>query len=152
MTAIYVDADACPVKNEVYKAAAKYGLAVFVVGNAYMRVPASDRIQFILVDKGLDVADDWIAEHAGSEDIVITSDIPLADRVIKSGARVLNSRGAELTPDSIGEKLAARNLNEHLRMMGIVGGGPAPLGQKDRSQFSSKLHQVIQSILRPSGK
>ncbi|MCB1152141.1 MAG: YaiI/YqxD family protein [Deltaproteobacteria bacterium] len=151
MTTIYIDADGCPVKDEIYKAAAKYQLPVRVVANQYMSVPMSPRIEMIVVDAGPDVADDWIAERAGESDIVVTADVPLASRCIERGARVLDVRGGEWTPDSIGSALASRELMDNLRMMGVVSGGPAPMGGKTRSQFTSKLHQTIQDILRPSG-
>lgn len=147
MTDVYIDADACPVKQEVYKATKKYGLKVFVVSNSFMKTPLEDRISFVLVKDGPDEADNWIAEHAGKDDIVITADIPLADRCLKKGARVLDPRGREFTEQSIGEKLAMRDLMEQIRMGGEITGGPPPFDQKARSEFTSKLHQVIQGIL-----
>lgn len=148
MPDIYIDSDGCPVKNEVYRASGKYGLTVFVVCNTYMNVSNEERIRLVVVDKGPDVADDWIAEHVGADDVVITSDIPLADRCIKKGARVLDARGREFTEDSIGNAMATRELMNHLRMMGDMTGGPRPFEKKDRSRFLSKLHEVIQSIMR----
>ncbi len=150
MTQVYIDADACPVKNEVYKASGKYNLPVYVVCNSFMNTPQEDRIHLIVVEAGMDAADDWIAEHAETDDIVITADIPLAGRCVKKGARVLDMRGKEFTEDSIGTAVAMRDLMDHLRMMGEVGGGPPPMAKKNRSDFISKLHQVIQSILRPA--
>lgn len=146
--AIYVDADGCPVKNEIYRATGKYGLSVYVVCNSYLNVPAEERIRRVVVGRGADVADDWIAERVAPGDIVVTTDIPLADRCIKKGARVLDARGREFTPDSIGAALATRDLMEHLRWMGLTSGGPPPAEKKDRSQFLAKLHEVIQAQLR----
>ncbi|MCZ7586235.1 MAG: YaiI/YqxD family protein [Deltaproteobacteria bacterium] len=146
--AIYVDADACPVKQEIYKAAGKYGLVVHVVANAFMNTPLDERIRLVVVGKDPDAADDWIAAHAETNDIVVTADIPLADRCVKKGARVLDMRGDEFTPDSIGGAVATRELMAHLREMGAVTGGPPPVAKKDRSKFSSKLHEVIQAVLR----
>lgn len=148
MLAIYIDADGCPVKEEVYRAANKHRLDVFVVCNSFMRVPRNERIRLVVVDSGPDVADDWIAGHVQAGDIVITADIPLADRCLKEGARVLDTRGREFTTDSIGDALATRDLMDHLRMIGAASGGPPPFAKKDQSQFSSKLHQVIQSLRR----
>lgn len=145
---IYVDADGCPVKAEIYRATGKYGLIVHVVGDRYLHVPDEERIRLIVVKRGLDAADDWIAEHAGSGDIVVTTDIPLADRCLKKGARVLDVRGHEFTEDSIGNAMATRDLMRHLRDMGVMGGGPPPVEKKDKSQFVSKLHQVIQALSR----
>jgi len=145
---VYIDGDGCPVKDEVYRATGKYGLVVFVVANSYMKTPVGQRIRLVVVESGADVADDWIAERVGDGDIVITTDIPLADRCLKKGARVLNTRGREFTPESIGNAVATRDLMEQLRMMGQQTGGPPPVKKKDRSQFSSKLHQVIQSLTR----
>ncbi len=102
MLHIYVDADACPVKAEVYKVAQRYGLAVTLVANSYMRFPTDGKVTLEVVGKGLDVADDWIAEHAGNDDIVITGDIPLAARCLDNGARVLGHKGRPFTPDNVG--------------------------------------------------
>lgn len=148
---MFIDADGCPFKDEVYRATGKYGLTVYVVCNAPMFVPNEDRIQRILVPKGPDVADDWIAENVAQRDIVVTTDIPLADRCLKKGARVLDARGREWTDDSIGSAKASRDLMEHLRAMGMVTGGPPPVEKKTRSEFISKLHQVIQSLVRSEG-
>jgi uncharacterized protein len=145
---IYVDADGCPVKEEVYRATEKYGLTVYVVCNSPMSVPLRDRIRLIVVEKGPDVADNWIADHVAEGDIVITGDIPLADRSIKKGARVLDNRGREFTENSIGASMATRDLMDHLRMMGVVSGGPPPVVRKDRSNFLAALHEIIQAQLR----
>ena len=143
MTALYIDADACPVKDEAYRVAARYGLAVFVVCNAWIRTPADARVKLVVVDQGPDVADDWIAERAGAGDIVITADIPLADRCLKSGAQALKSNGQPFTPDSIGSALAGRMVGEHLRSMGVATSGPPPFGPKERSAFLQALDQAV---------
>ena len=140
---IYVDADACPVKDEVYKVAARHGLPVSVVANSVMRVPRDPLIELISVPAGPDVADDWIAERAGPGAIVITSDIPLADRCVKAGAEVIPPSGKPFTPDSIGMALAMRNLMTDLRSAGGETRGPAPFSPKDRSTFLSALDQAI---------
>ena len=146
--AIYVDADACPVKDEVYRVAARYGLGVFVVSNSAIWVPARAGIERIVVKGGLDVADDWIAERIGSDDVAITADIPLADRCLRKGASVLGPRGYAFTEDSIGEALATRELLDTLRQSGFAGGGPPAFVDKDRSRFLSKLDDMIQAIRR----
>jgi uncharacterized protein YaiI (UPF0178 family) len=150
MLDIYVDADGCPVKNEVYRVAERYGLKVYLVANTRMRTPDSDSVELVLVGAQLNAADDWIAEHAAKDDIVISSDIPLADRCIKRGARVLGPRGRVFTEDSIGGALATRDLLSHLRELGTVTGGPAPFEKRDRSQFLQRLDEIIQAIRRTS--
>ncbi len=152
MPELYIDADACPVKNEIYKATGKYKIIVYVVCNSFMNTPAKDRIRLVVVGKGPDEADNWIADNVKQGDIVITADIPLAARCIKNSARVLDTRGKEFSEDSIGDLLASRDLNEHLRMMGVISGGPPPMGKKNKSEFVSKLHQVIQSLTLPAKK
>ena len=146
--AIYVDADACPVKDEVYRVAARYGLGVFVVSNSAIWVPTRPGIEGVVVRGGLDVADDWIAERIGADDVAITADIPLADRCLRKGASVLGPRGYPFTEDSIGEALATRELLDTLRQSGFAGGGPKPFVDKDRSRFLSKLDEMIQAIRR----
>jgi hypothetical protein len=148
---IYVDADGCPVKNEVYRVAARYQLTVFVVANKGMNIPVEPRINMVIVPKGLDVTDDWIVQHIEANDIAITADIPLADRCLKKGARVLGTTGEEFRQDNIGSALATRELMSHLREMGQIGGGPAPIAPKHRSQFLSRLDEIIQSIHRKIG-
>lgn len=144
---LYIDADACPVKNEIYKATGKYKITVHVVSNSFMSVPEEDRIHLVVVDKGPDEADNWIADNVKEGDIVVTADIPLASRCIKNGARVLDTRGKEFTEDSIGSAVASRDLNDHLRMMGVISGGPPPMAKKNKSDFISKLHQVMQALM-----
>ena len=148
MLHIYVDADACPVKNEIYKVAERYHLDVTLVTNSRMRVPYDERITLEVVGDGLDVADDWIAETAGPDDIVITADIPLASRCLKAGAQVLGPTGKPFTDDNIGNVLATRNLMEDLRSAGEITGGPPPLQKRDRSRFLQKLDEAIQSLRR----
>ena len=148
MRFIYIDADACPVKDEVYKVAARYKAKVFVVANKEISIPFDSEIEMIVVKGGFDAADDWIVEKVGPGDVVITSDILLADRCIKNKARVLGPKGIEFTEDSIGSAIATRELMSNLRHMGEMGGGPAPMQKKDRSQFLSKLDQIIQSLKR----
>ena len=140
---IFVDADACPVKDEVYRVAARYGLKAFVVSNAFMMIPASPMIERVVVEAGPDVADDWIAERAGKGDIVITADIPLAQRALAGGAQALHPAGRPFTPDNIGSALASRAIGEHLRSMGEITGGPKPFAPADRSKFLQALDQAI---------
>ena len=141
--AIYVDADACPVKEEVYKVARRVGLDVFVVANSFIRTPAEPRIKFILVQAGADLADDWIAERAGPGDVVITNDIPLAARALEKNAEAISPTAKVFTTDMIGSALATRGLMEHLRSFGEITSGPAPFSQKDRSAFLSALDAAI---------
>jgi uncharacterized protein YaiI (UPF0178 family) len=143
VTEIYIDADACPVKDEVYKVAQRYGLKTWVVANSFMMVPASPRIERVIVDAGPDVADDWIAERAGPGDIVVTNDIPLADRALTAGAYALAPNGRAFTADSIGQAMAQRALMEQLRSTGDILGGPKPFDRRDRSQFLQALDETI---------
>ncbi len=148
MLHIYVDADACPVKDEVYKVAQRYGLKVTLVANSYMRIPGGDWIELVVVDKGLDEADDWIVERAEKDDIVITGDIPLAARCLDQGARVLGHKGRPFTPENVGESLATRQLLSQLRDQGVMMGGPPPFEKKDRSLFLQKLDETVNTIKR----
>jgi uncharacterized protein YaiI (UPF0178 family) len=143
MTILYVDADACPVKDEVYRVADRYGLAVFVVCNSWIRVPAEPRITLMVVDEGPDVADDWIAARAGPGDIVITADIPLAHRALTAGAQALHSAGRPFTLDNIGSALASRAVGEHLRSMGEITSGPRAFAPADRSRFLQALDTAV---------
>ncbi|MGE3609540.1 MAG: YaiI/YqxD family protein [Bacteriovoracaceae bacterium] len=145
---IFIDADGCPVKDEVYKVAARYKLDVFVVANKPIHVPLHPSIKMQVVSSGPDEADNWIAENIQESDICITTDIPLADRCLKKNARALGARGDEFTEDMIGDALATRELMKHLREMGEMKGGPAAFAQKDRSQFLSSLDRIIQNINR----
>ncbi len=148
MLHIYIDADACPVKDEVYKVAARYDLPVTLVANSYMRIPDDKRIDLIVVDKGLDEADDWIAERVETDDVVITGDIPLAARCLDAGARVLGHKGRAFTTENICEALATRQLLTQLRDQGVMGGGPPPFAKKDRSLFLQKLDELINRVRR----
>jgi uncharacterized protein len=143
---IYIDADACPVKEEVYRVARRYGIKVFVVANAPIRVPADDLIELVVVRGGFDAADDRIVESIAAGDIVITSDIPLADRCIRAGARALGPKGSEFTEDAIGDALVTRALLDMLRQSGAFGGGPAPFAKADRSRFLAKLDELIHAV------
>ena len=148
MLTIHVDADGCPVKPEVYRVAKRYGLTVILVSNSWLRLPPQDKVELVVVGEGFDAVDDWIAEHAGAGDIVISGDIPLAARCLEKGARVLDPRGRVLTEDSIGEALASRELMSQLRDMGEIHGGPASFGPKDRSRFLQRLDELIHAIQR----
>jgi uncharacterized protein YaiI (UPF0178 family) len=143
MVTLYIDADACPVKDEVYKVATRYALPVFVVSNSWIRTPPLKRITQIVVDAGPDVADDWIAERADPASIVITADIPLADRVLKAGGQAVHPTGRLFTADNIGSALASRSVGEHLRSMGEITGGPRPFAPADRSKFLQALDAAV---------
>jgi uncharacterized protein len=147
-TRIYVDADACPVKDEIYRVAARHGLAVSVVAGQFIRIPQDPLIERIAAGSGMDAADDWIAERAGKGDIVVTADIPLASRCVKAGAEVIAPNGKPFTEQSIGMTLAVRNLMTDLRSSGEVTGGPRSFAPRDRSAFLSALDQTIRRIQR----
>ena len=148
MIRLLVDADACPVKDEIYRVAGRFGLRVYVVANSRMNVPRLPLVELKVVSGRFDAADDWIVEEVTSEDITITSDIPLAARVLAKGGRALDPKGRVFSPDSIGDALAAREFSAFLRDMGEQGGGPAPFTAKDRSKFLQSLDTVIQSLLK----
>ena len=145
---ILVDADACPVKDEIYRVAGRYAVPVRIVANAFIRVPPDPLIERVLVDSGFDAADDWIAGEASSTAIVITSDILLADRCVKAGATVLAPNGRAFDAGSIGQAVAGRALMEHLRATGDVTGGPAPFAKADRSRFLSALDEAVVRMRR----
>jgi hypothetical protein len=145
---IYIDADACPMKQEVYRVAKRYQLKVTLVANSWMRVPAGQGVVMEVVDAGPDVADDWIVAHVEPGDIVITADIPLASRCLKRGARVIGTTGKAFTEDNIGDSVATRDLLAKLREGGEITGGPPPLKKNDRSRFLQRLDEVIQAIRR----
>lgn len=151
MLTIYVDADACPVKDEVYEVARRYGLRVVVVANATLRVPADALIELV-VRQGFGAADDWIAERAGAGDVVVTADIPLAARCLAKEALVLDPKGRAFTDNQIGSALATRDLMNELRQGGTVTGGPSPMNAKDRSRFRSKLDEAINAVRRAHPK
>ena len=150
MLHIFVDADGCPVKEEIYKVARRYDLSVTLVANSWMRIPDEERIQLVVVGDHANAADDWIVDTVGDNDIVITGDIPLASRCIKVGAQVLGLKGRPFTEDNIGGDLATRDLLSELREMGARTRGPAPFDKKDRSRFLQSLDQMIHSIRRNS--
>jgi uncharacterized protein len=145
---IFVDADACPVKKEVYRVASRYRLDVTLVANSWMRTPDDHQVKLEVVEGGFDAADDWIADNVLPHDIVITADIPLADRCLKKGASVIGPTGKPFTENNIGQSLATRELLSELRGAGEITGGPPPLQQRDRSRFLQQLDEVIQSIRR----
>ena len=140
---IFIDADACPVKDEVYRVAARYGLTTTVVSNSFIAIPPSKLIARMIVDAGPDVADDWIAERCEPGDIVVTNDIPLAERVLKAGGAAIAPNGRPFTADSIGSALASRAIGEHIRSMGEVTGGPRPFAPADRSRFLQALDEAV---------
>ena len=148
MLHIFVDADGCPVKDEVYRVARRHGLGVTVVANARMRIPEEDRFTLVVVGDRFDAADDWIVERAARDDIVISADIPLASRCLKKGAVVLDQRGGAFTEDNIGDALANRELLSHLRDLGSLTGGPLPFSARDRSRFLHRLDETIRAIRR----
>jgi len=145
---IFVDADACPVKQEVYRVASRYCLDVTLVANARMSVPDERWITLEVVSEGFDAADDWIVEHVQTDDIVVTADIVLASRCLSKGARILGPTGKPFTEDNIGGSLAVRDLLSELRGAGEITGGPPPLQKRDRSRFLQKLDEVIQAVKR----
>lgn len=145
---IYVDGDACPVKDEVYRVAVRYGLKVWVVANAFFQVPTHPLIERIVVEAGPDIADDWIAQRCSLGDIVITQDIPLADRAIKAGSFALGNTGKPFTKDSIGSALAGRDIGEHLRAMGMQTQGPKAFNSSDRSRFLQELDATVHRAKR----
>jgi len=148
---IFIDGDACPVKDEVYAVATRLGVPVALVANSRMNVPHGFGVEMIVVDEGPDAADDWIAEHVRTGDVVVTADIPLAARCLAVGARVLGTDGRPFSEDSIGDALATRELKSHLRDAGIASGGPRPISNKERSRFSSRLDEFVQRGLREQG-
>ncbi len=150
MTTLYVDGDACPVRDEVFRVATRLNLPVFVVSNGSrpIRPPDNPRVTMITVSEGADVADDWIAERIGPGDVCITSDIPLADRCLTAGGRALSPKGHMWTSDNIGQALAGRAIGQHLREIGVATGGPAPLTKADRSNFLAALDTAIQQKTR----
>jgi len=144
MPAIYVDADACPTKPEIYAVAAAAQWMVWVVANQWMDMPDDPMIRLEVVDDGFDAADDWIAERAGPGDVVVSDDIPLAARCIEAGAKVLTNRGEERHAENIGEALAMRELLRYAREAGDAGGGQRPLDERDRRWFRQRLTRLVQ--------
>ncbi len=148
MITIYIDADACPVKEEIYKVAKRHNLPVILVANATMRIPFDNNIRLQVVNDAFDAADDWIVEQVQRSDIVITSDILLASRCLPKGAYVLGNTGKPFLEDNIGETVASREISAELRQMGLLPGGPRPFQPKDRSTFLQQLDSAIHAMLR----
>jgi uncharacterized protein len=147
---VYVDGDACPVREEVYRVADRLGLGVFVVSNGSrpIRPPGRANVRMVVVGAGADAADDWIAEHIAADDVCVTADIPLAARCLAKAARAVSPSGRRWTDDNIGTALAGRGISAHLREMGIQTGGPAPLTKQDRSRFLNALDAAVQEALK----
>ncbi len=145
---IFIDADGCPVKQEVYRVAKRYGLKVTLVSNSRMRTPQEDWLEVVVVEGQFNAADDWIVDHVSENDIVITGDIPLASRCLEKDARVIGLSGRPFTKESIGDALASRELLSHLRDLGTITGGPAPFAKRDRSRFLQHLDETIQALRR----
>jgi uncharacterized protein len=154
VTEIYIDADACPVRDEVYRVADRLGLAVHLVtnGSRPIRPPANPRFKLVVVAEGADKADDWIAERITTSDVCVTADIPLAARCLARQARALSPAGRLWTPNNIGNALAGREVARHMREIGLGSGGPAPFGKADRSRFLSALDTAVQGALRDEAR
>lgn len=148
MPEIFVDADGCPVKDETCQVARRCGLKVTFVANTWMRTPDDPSVALVVVNDGFDAADDWIVEHVAENDIVVTTDIPLAARCVEKKVRVLNAKGHVFTEATIGGALANREFSSQMREHGMMSGGPAPFDKKARSQFLQKLDQLVQASLR----
>ena len=146
MVEIYVDADACPVKAEIYRVAGRSGIKVWIVSNGPLRLPNECLSELVVVGSEFDAADNWIAEHATEADIVVTADIQLADRCVKKRAVVIGPTGRPFTDDSIGSAIATRALMQDLRDMGVVSGGNKPMSQQDKSKFLQTLDQAVQAL------
>jgi len=147
MFTLYIDADACPVKDEAYRVARRYAIPVRVVANSPLRVPGGAAVEMI-VCPGFGAADDWIADRAGPGDVVVTADVPLAARCVAAGAAVLDPKGRPFTDTDVGAALAMRDLREELRQSGLATGGPAPMTAKDRSRFLGKLDELVSAARR----
>jgi hypothetical protein len=154
LTDIYVDGDACPVRREIYRVAARLNVKVFVVSNGSrpIRPPGMLNVSMVLVGDTADAADDWIAERVGAVDVCVTSDIPLASRCLKKGARVVSPIGKQWTEANIGNALAGREIAQHLRELGTTTRGPAPLTKRDRSRFLDALDTALQAALREAAR
>lgn len=151
MVNIFIDADACPVKEEAFKVAMRYDVEVYLVSNQWLRLEVGPRVHKVVVSDGFDAADDWIVEKAERHDVVITGDIPLAARCLEKGANVLGHNGKPFTGDNIGMALSMRTLNQDLRDMGTIKGTNKPFDKKDRSRFLSALDEMVQKVVRGSG-
>jgi uncharacterized protein YaiI (UPF0178 family) len=151
VTEIYIDADACPVREEVFRVAGRLGLVVHVVSNGSrpIRPPGLPNVNMVTVSEGADIADDWIAEHITATDVCVTADIPLAARCIEKGAQALAHTGKRWTTDNIGGALAGREINRYRREIGVNTGGPPPLTRQDRSRFLSELDAAVQAARKP---
>ena len=145
---IYVDADACPVKEQIYRVAERYGLDVVIAANSRMRMPDQTGVELVVIPGSFDVVDDWIAENVAAGDIVATADIDLAGRVVDRGAICLDFRGKEFTPDALGGLLASREVAQYMRGLGEYSGGPPPLTPRDRGRFASKLDEIVNRLRR----
>jgi hypothetical protein len=154
LTDIYVDGDACPVREEIYRVATRLGLNVFVVSNGSrpIRPPGTSNMSMVLVGDSADAADNWIAEHISAADVCVTSDIPLASRCLKKGAHTVSPAGKHWTEANIGNALAGREIARHLRELGQNTGGPAPLTKRDRSRFLGALDTAVQAALREAAR
>lgn len=148
VTGIYVDADACPVKDEALRVAARHGLTTHYVANQWMRLPESPLVNRVVVDDGFDAADDWIAEHVSVGDIAITADIPLAARCLEAGAQTMDHKGKPFTADNIGMALSMRDLKSHLRDTGEISGAGPSFTKQDRSNFLQALETAVQKAKR----
>jgi len=145
---IYIDADACPVKDEAYRVALRHGIKVVVVSNSPIAVPREELIERVVVAAGLDKADDYIVERAAAGVVVVTADVPLAARVVKAGAIAIAPNGKPFTDDSVGMALATRNLMDQLRSAGAITGGPKPFSRQDRSAFLQSLDRAVVRLKR----
>lgn len=148
MISIYIDADACPVKDETLRVASRHGLKTYMVSDGGIRPSQDPMVELVIVNQGPDAADDWIADNIQKSDICITNDIPLADRCLKSGAMAIKPNGDLFTEDSIGMALANRELMQGLRETGEITGGPRPFNNADRSEFLNRLETTVQAALR----
>lgn len=145
---VLVDADACPVKQEVYRVARRHGLSVTLVANTWMETPLDASITLQVVREGLDAADDWIVDHVRRGDVVVTTDIPLAARCLERGALAIRPNGRRFDAETIGDALATREVLANLRESGVVTGGPPPFGKRDRSRFLEAFEEAIRQAVR----
>jgi len=148
MVNIFVDADACPVKQEISRVARRNGVDVTLVSNTWMRIPRERHLALVVVDGQFDSVDDWIVEHVARNDVVVSADVPLASRCLSKGARVLSPNGRVFTEDSIGDALASGAISAHLRELGMITGGPAPFDKRDRSRLLQRLDEIVKAALR----
>ncbi|MEP4032746.1 YaiI/YqxD family protein [Roseibium polysiphoniae] len=150
MTILYVDADACPVKDEAIKLGERHRVEIKIVSNSWMRLPESDLVERVVVPEGPDVADDWIAERATTGDVVVTADVPLASRCVNTGALVISPNGKPFREDAMGMRLAMRNLNKHLREVGEIRESGPGFTKADRSRFLNQLETLMRAAKRQS--